>query len=201
MQCRDSLVLAQRLQSVGSVVVAHGLSCSVACGILVPGPGIEPMFLALAGGFLTTGPPEKSLGLIFKCRFYFYFSIVRPTGQKMIAIETMVCYSQFPKGGGMPHYPGVTWGHSPLPALLIGSSWGGSPSRSARLPVVKASEWKDMESRLTWVWTHTAMYKPHGLKHTNLSQKTGVLIRQQAYCVVMQIRAKSLAHSRCCGKH
>ena len=42
---------------------------------------------ALPGGFLTTGPPEKSLGLIFKCRFYFYFSIVRPTGQKMIAIE------------------------------------------------------------------------------------------------------------------
>ena len=86
--------------------MAHGLSCSVACGILVLGPGIEPMFLALPGGFLTTGPPEKSLGLIFKCRFYFYFSIVRPTGQKMIAIETMVCYSQFPKGGGMPHYPG-----------------------------------------------------------------------------------------------
>ena len=46
----------------GSVVVAHGLSCSVACGILVSGPGIEPMFLALPGGFLTTGPPEKVPG-------------------------------------------------------------------------------------------------------------------------------------------
>ena len=31
----------------GSVVVASGLSCSTACGILVPGPGIEPMSPAL----------------------------------------------------------------------------------------------------------------------------------------------------------
>ena len=27
----------------------------------LPGPGIEPMSPALAGRFLTTGPPEKSL--------------------------------------------------------------------------------------------------------------------------------------------
>ena len=27
----------------GSVVVAQGLSCPVACEILVPGPGIEPV--------------------------------------------------------------------------------------------------------------------------------------------------------------
>jgi len=38
------------LQSTGtwaSVVVAHGVSCPVARGISVPGPGIEPMFPAL----------------------------------------------------------------------------------------------------------------------------------------------------------
>ena len=39
-----------------SVVVAHGLSCPTACGILVSQPGIEPTFPALAGGFLTPGP-------------------------------------------------------------------------------------------------------------------------------------------------
>ena len=39
----------------GSVTVTHGLSCPVACG-----PGIEPVSPALAGGFLTTGPPGKS---------------------------------------------------------------------------------------------------------------------------------------------
>ena len=27
----------------------------------LPGPGIEPVFPALAGGFLTTGPPGKPL--------------------------------------------------------------------------------------------------------------------------------------------
>ena len=43
-----------------------GLSCSVACGILVPRPGIELMSSALAGGFLTTGPLGKpsELGII-----------------------------------------------------------------------------------------------------------------------------------------
>ena len=51
---------------VGSVVVVHGLSCPVACGILVPRPGIEPTSLALEGGFLTTGPPGKSLFLFLK---------------------------------------------------------------------------------------------------------------------------------------
>ena len=43
-----------------SVVVAHGLSCSAACGILVPGPGLELVSPTLAGGFLTTVPQGKS---------------------------------------------------------------------------------------------------------------------------------------------
>ena len=49
------------LEPVGSVVVACRLSCPMACGILVPQPGIEPVSPALVGGFLTTGPPGKSL--------------------------------------------------------------------------------------------------------------------------------------------
>ena len=44
----------------GSVVVAHRLSCLEACGLLVPGPGIEPKSPALAGDFLTTRPLGKS---------------------------------------------------------------------------------------------------------------------------------------------
>ena len=44
-----------------SVVMALRLSCSAAYGILVPGPGIEPMSPALQGGLLTIGPPRKSL--------------------------------------------------------------------------------------------------------------------------------------------
>ena len=43
-----------------SLDVEHGLSCSAACGILVPLPGIEPTSPELQGRFLTTGPPGKS---------------------------------------------------------------------------------------------------------------------------------------------
>ena len=51
--------------SMGSEVVVHGLSCSVACGILVPRPGTELMSPVLAGIFLTTGPPGKSPPIMF----------------------------------------------------------------------------------------------------------------------------------------
>ena len=56
------------LRHVGSFVAV--LSCSVACGIFVPPPGIEPMSPALKGRFLTTGPPGKSLLVDF---FFFFF--------------------------------------------------------------------------------------------------------------------------------
>ena len=53
-----SLVAVLRLlmsESAGSVVGAHRLSCSMACG-----PGIEPISPALAGRLSTTEPPGKS---------------------------------------------------------------------------------------------------------------------------------------------
>ena len=62
---------------VGSVVVAHGLSCPAACGILVPRAGMEPASPALEGEFFTTGPRVKSLDLLilfyllFILRFFF----------------------------------------------------------------------------------------------------------------------------------
>ena len=42
-----------------SVVAALRLSCPMACGILVPRPGITPTSPALQGGFLTPGPPAS----------------------------------------------------------------------------------------------------------------------------------------------
>ena len=45
--------------STGSVVVAHRLSYSVACG-LFPDQGLNLCPPALAGGFLATGPPGKT---------------------------------------------------------------------------------------------------------------------------------------------
>ena len=56
----DSLVVGA-----GSVVVAHGASCSTACRVLVPQPGIEPTSPPLQGVLLITGPPGKSQYKVF----------------------------------------------------------------------------------------------------------------------------------------
>ena len=55
--------LVEELRALGeqaSVVVARGLSCPMAMWDL-PGLGIEPVSPALAGRFLTTGPPGNPL--------------------------------------------------------------------------------------------------------------------------------------------
>ena len=57
---RASLGVAWGLEHTSSVVVALGLSCFAACGMLVPQPGIEPESPALECRFLTSGPPGKS---------------------------------------------------------------------------------------------------------------------------------------------
>ena len=48
----------------GSVVAECGLICPLASGILVPQPGTESTSPELEGGFLTPGPPEKSLKIL-----------------------------------------------------------------------------------------------------------------------------------------
>ena len=51
------------------LVAAHGLSCSTLRGILVPQPDIKLTSPTLQGGFLTSGPPGKSLECTFKCKW------------------------------------------------------------------------------------------------------------------------------------
>ena len=48
----------------------HGLSCSMAHGILVPQTGDWTASSALEGRFLTTGPPGKSLRMTSLKRYY-----------------------------------------------------------------------------------------------------------------------------------
>ena len=55
----SSLLWLLLLQNMGSVIVAHGLSCSEGLWDL-PGPGIKAVFPAMAGRVLTTGPSGKS---------------------------------------------------------------------------------------------------------------------------------------------
>lgn len=56
---------ALQLRRVGSVAAELGLSCFMACGVLVPPPGIKPATPAFQGRFLTVGPPGKSPVLSF----------------------------------------------------------------------------------------------------------------------------------------
>ena len=64
-ECSLQACSLQQLWHAGSVVVALRLSscgarAQLLCGIWdLPGPGLEPVSPALAGGFLTTAPPGK----------------------------------------------------------------------------------------------------------------------------------------------
>ena len=60
----------------GSVVVAHRLKLLRSLWDL-PGPGLEPLSPALAGGFLTTAPPEKPwiLHIFIELFIYFYLPL------------------------------------------------------------------------------------------------------------------------------
>ena len=51
------------------MAVVDGLSCPSSRGLMdgmldLPGPGTEPVFPALAGRLLTTGPPAKPLNCL-----------------------------------------------------------------------------------------------------------------------------------------
>ena len=68
----SSVLVACRLSSCGSQALEHRLS---SCGTQalslhgmwdLPRPGLEPMYPALAGGFLTTVPPGKSLIFLWR---------------------------------------------------------------------------------------------------------------------------------------
>ena len=71
-----SVVVACGLSSCGSQAVERRLSSCGAWAYLLhgmwdlPGPGLEPMSPALAGGFLTTEPPGKPLISIFIFMFF-----------------------------------------------------------------------------------------------------------------------------------
>ena len=58
------------LQHVGSVVAVSGLSCPVACGVLVPSTGIKHVSPALEGRLLSTGPTREIPADIFNTSIF-----------------------------------------------------------------------------------------------------------------------------------
>ena len=57
------------LEHTGSVVALGAFGCLMACGILVPQPGIKPVSPALEDVFLTTGPPGNCLSTSLNVAF------------------------------------------------------------------------------------------------------------------------------------
>ena len=77
-----------------SLVVLRGLSCPTVCGILVPWPGVEPESPAWEGGFLTTGPPEKSWEFLtfldFQWDHWFFFFLSLKKKRKLVDLQYCV---------------------------------------------------------------------------------------------------------------
>ena len=90
-------------------VMALRPSCFLACGILVPSPGIKPMSPALQGRFLTAGPPGKSLEQTFKGgdEAAMYLACCRSSKEACVARSERVSGSQIL---GMPG--GIFHGHN-----------------------------------------------------------------------------------------
>ena len=67
--CCRAQALDHRLSITGSRSQAPvAAACELCCGIWdSPGPWVRPLSPALAGGFLTTGPPQKPRRSCFKC--------------------------------------------------------------------------------------------------------------------------------------
>ena len=96
---RDSTVVLHGLWSTGvSVIEAHRINCLVACGILVPRPGIEPASPALQGRFLITGPPRKSL-----------LSFIIPSSQLLTIAFDHLPTDTCPTLAAHPFLPVVPW--------------------------------------------------------------------------------------------
>ena len=78
---RASVVVACSLSSRGLQPLKHRFSSCGAQALLLrgmwdlPGPGLEPMSPALAGGFLTTAPPGKPRKLKIEGTFSCAFSV------------------------------------------------------------------------------------------------------------------------------
>ena len=76
-----------------SLVTVHWLSYSSPCGTLVPWPGIKPVFPALQGTFLTTGPAGKSQDCFLRC-----FSSLSPGS--LLCLASSGRLSLFPESEG-----------------------------------------------------------------------------------------------------
>ena len=53
----------------------------------LPGPGIEPLSPALAGGFFTTEPPEKPAFFIYYLEYFYKENYVPPLHLQLVSTQ------------------------------------------------------------------------------------------------------------------
>ena len=106
----------------------------MACGILVPQPGIEPISPALEGKFLTTGPPGKSLTTSLLNLQFLPHRLVFPLVYTCSLISPALKYMKAPPGSTLLlvstlllsfHQRQISWNMSLfliLPSILFSSS-------------------------------------------------------------------------------
>ena len=104
-----------------------GRSCSMACDILVPWPGIEPMSPALQGRFSTIGPPGKSITNFYNKTFFKTFTTLMYVCMyaKMLQLCPTLCDSMdcSPPGSSVHgDSPGNNMKRIAMPSSR-GSSW------------------------------------------------------------------------------
>ena len=134
------------LQRTDSLVVAHRLSCSTACGILVHQSGIEPMSPALQGRFFTIGPPGKSLFFFFFFLICIYLFGYARSWFRLVGSLVVACGIQFPDQRSNPGP--MCW---QLGVLAPGSLRSPRKDRLKRLAVISA--------RL--IWCELGALRPH----------------------------------------
>ena len=117
----------------GSAVMAHGLSCSAACGIF-PDQGYEPVSPALAGRLSTPAPPGKPQALFLDRG---QFCLPGDTGQCLGTFVIVTSWGE--QIGGHMHY-----------RHLVGRALGGG-----LLSLLRCPGWPPPQ-RIIWPTGHSA---------------------------------------------
>lgn len=66
--------------------------------------------LVILGALRSFHPTHCGVCLKYRCKSYYYSSMVRSTAQETTAMEERLCYSQVPRGGGRPCQQGPQGG-------------------------------------------------------------------------------------------
>ena len=160
------MTAAHSLNSCG--VVVQGLSCSLACGVLVPWAGIESP--ALRGGFLTTGPPGEPQHFLF--HLIFKMLVVTPYINVFVfwlLVSSRLKHSASPFVKAFPFSQSSQQSHEVHVTSFYLRRWGSSETLSDLFRLVTCSGALPVCGRvrlLSWPLVLTPLFTFHPYLHT-----------------------------------